>query len=116
MRQLFSYEKVKPFFYAFILIGLALLVFGLYRFVTTSQAVTDNFAYRYHQQNTAVQSIDEATARVLMSADLDLRDLERQRNEAVIVIGAGIILTAVGWLLNDFFRSRHQKFRAASAS
>lgn len=113
MRQLLSYEKFKPVFYAVILIGLALLLVGLYRFVSASQAIPENFAYRYHQQNTAVQVIDAATSRVLMSADLDLRDLERQRNEAVIVIGAGIVLTALGWLMNDLFRSRHQKILAA---
>ena len=116
MRQLLTYEKVKPVFYALILIGLVLLLFGFYRFMTTSQAMTDNFAYKYQQQNTSTQSIDAATARVLMSADLDLRGLERQRNEAVIIIGAGVILTAVGWLLNDFLRSRHRKSLAASAS
>lgn len=116
MRQLLSYEKLKPVFYALILIGLALLLVGFYRFISTSQAITANFAYRYHQQNTTVQAIDEATARVLMSADLDLRDLELQRNEAVIVIGAGVVLTAFGWLLNDFFRSRHQKSLTAAAS
>lgn len=116
MRQLLSYEKLKPVFYAVILIGLALVLVGCYRFFTTSQAITDNFAYRYHQQNTAVQAIDEATARVLMSADLDLRDLERQRNEAVIVIGAGVVLTALGWLVNDLFRSRYKKTLVAATS
>ncbi len=114
MRQLLSYEKLKSVFYALILIGLALLVFGCYRFISTSQAVTANFAYRYHQQNVAVQDIDEATARVLMSADLDLRDLERQRNEAVIWVGAGVALTALGWLINDLFRSRYKKALAAA--
>lgn len=116
MKQVFNYEKLKPIFYAFVLIGLALLVFGFYRFLTASQAIPENFAYRYHQQNTAVQSIDEATARVLMSADLDLRDLERQRSESVIIIGAGVVLTAFGWLVNDVSRSRFRKTLASSSA
>lgn len=115
MQQLSSYEKLKPVFYAVILVGLALLLIGFYRFISLSQAIPENFAYKYHQQNTSVQQIDEATARILMSADLDLRDLERQRNEAVIAVGTGVILTAAGWLANDMFRSRSQKRVALSS-
>ncbi len=115
MRQLLTYEKLKPVFYAIILIGLGLLIFGFYRFVSASQAIPDNFAYRFHEQNTSVQQLDEATGRVLMSADLALRKLERERSESVIIIGAGVVLTAIGWLLNDFARARHRKMVAANA-
>ena len=114
MRQLFKYETLKPVFYALILIGLALLLFGFYRFVSAAQAIPNNFAYKSHAQNVAVQQIDEATARVLMSADLDLRELERRQSESVILIGAGVVLTAMGWLLNDVVRSRRRRQNATA--
>lgn len=106
MSQLFKYETLKPIFYALILIGLALILLGFYRFVSTSLAIPNNYAYRFHQQNTSVQTMDQATGRVLMSEDLKLRKLESERSESVIFIGAGIVLTASGWLVNDFARSR----------
>ena len=115
MRQLFKYDTLKPVFYALILIGLALLLFGFYRFVSISQAIPQNFAYRFHEQNTTVQKMDEATGRVLMSADLELRRLERERSESVAIIGAGVIITALGWLTNDFARSRNKRLQSATS-
>lgn len=106
MPQIFKYETIKPIFYALVLIGLALLLLGFFRFVSTSLAIPNNYAHRFKQQNTATQELDAATGRVLMSEDLKLRRLESERSESVIFIGAGIVLTASGWLVNDFARSR----------
>ncbi len=108
MRQLLKYETMKPVFYALILIGLVLLLLGFYRFISSSQAISENFAYRFREQNTVTQQLDQATGRVLMSADLDLRKLEGERSESVILVGVGVVLTAVGWLSNDVFRSRNR--------
>lgn len=100
------YENLKSVIYALALIGVGVLIFGFIRFVTLSQSIENNYAYKFRAQNTSVQQLDEATGRVLMLEDLKLRDLQKSRSEAVIITGAGVILTAAVWLVNDLLRGR----------
>lgn len=115
MGAIFSRESIKTVVAAIILIGIVVFLFGLYQFITASQGIENNYAYQFRSQNTSVQEMDQATGRVLMIEDMKLRDLQRTRNEAAIITGAGVILIAGGWLGADMLRGR-MKARPANAS
>lgn len=109
MRQVFRHENLKPIIYALALIGVGVLIFGFFRFLTLSQSIENNYAYKFRAQNTSVQQLDESAGRVLMLEDLKLRDLQKARSEAVIITGAGVVLTAAVWLGTDLLRSRARR-------
>ena len=106
MRHWLKAEQLKSVTIALMLLGLVALLFGLYRFATLTQSQNENAAYQIRQQDSTVQLQNQADAQMLMSADLDLRNIQRQRNEAAVIIGVGVALLSVGWLGNDLIRSR----------
>ena len=109
MRHWLKAEQLRSVMIALIMLGLVALLFGLLRFVTLTQAQSENAAYKVRQQNGAVQLQSQADAQMLMSADLDLHDIQRQRNESAVIIGAGVALLAAGWLGNDLIRGRTRR-------
>jgi hypothetical protein len=109
MRYWLKAEQLKSVMIALLLLGIVTLLFGLYRFVSLSQAQTENPAYQVREQNSAVPLQSQTDAQLLMSADLELRDIQRQRNESAVFIGAGVALLAAGWLGSDVLRSRARR-------
>lgn len=112
MRYWLKVEHFKSLMLALMLLGVIILLFGLYRFATLSQAQSENAAYQIRQQNSAVQLQNQTDAQLLLSADLKLREIQRQRNEAAVIMGIGVVLTAAVWLGSDVLRGRAR--RAAS--
>jgi hypothetical protein len=102
---LLSRENLRSVTIALILLGLLALGFGGVRFVMASQAREANYAYLQRAKGDTLQ-LSEEQARVLFSADMELRTLERQRNEGAIFIGVGVALVALGWLGGDLLRKK----------
>ncbi len=103
---MFKRENLKPVVISLLLLGILALVLGVGWFAQTSLARENNAAYKAKQAQAAVAVPDESAAYALMSADMELRDIERNRYFAVILIGAGVILISAGWLGNDMLRPR----------
>lgn len=117
LQRLIDHEWTKPFCMALMILGVGALFIGFWSFVNASQQIQSNPAYQIKQQSSDQQApIDQSAALGLMSADRELRELQAGRNQAVVVIGGGVILTVLGWLGLDFIRSRRRALRTASAT
>lgn len=117
LQRIIDHEWTKPFCMALMILGVGGLFIGFWAFVNASQQIESNPAYQIKQQASDQQApVDQSAALGLMSADRELRELQAGRNQAVIVIGVGVILTALGWLGLDFIRSRRRALRTASVA
>jgi hypothetical protein len=117
MQRIINHEWTKSVCLALMLLGVGALLFGFWIFLNNSQQIQDNLAYQVKQQqanSSETLQLQSSEAQALFSADLKLRDLERNRSIAVVVIGGGVILTAVGWLANDFVRSRRRAMQLSA--
>ncbi|MBZ0281875.1 MAG: hypothetical protein K8L97_14135 [Anaerolineae bacterium] len=108
MLNIFNRERVKPITIALILIGLAALLFGGYRFVDAALQIQNNLAFQLEQSGGEVSPQSDAEAQMLVSTGLEYRELLRRRNESLMVLGGGIVLLAVGWLGADVLNGRRK--------
>jgi hypothetical protein len=112
LQRLIDHEWTKPFCMALMILGIGALFIGFWAFVNASQQIESNPAYQIKQQSSDQQApIDQSAALGLMSADRELRELQVNRSRVVVVIGVGVILTALGWLGLDVIRSRRHAVR-----
>ncbi len=101
--------NLKAFALAIILVGIGLALVGLYQYIDASQRLSTNVAQRVHDSGEDISALSNDDARSLMASDLERRDLLAQQNRALIVLGVGLALGALGWLANDFLRSQLAK-------
>ncbi len=113
MRQKLNSEQLRSFMLALMLIGVAALLFGAYRFVDAATRIQNNPAFLMQSSGQTVSPQDAGTAESLIAAGMEYRRLVGQRNEALIIGGAGVILLAVGWLGSDVLKSRHKLVEAS---
>jgi hypothetical protein len=108
LERLVNAEWMKPALYALLIIGIAALVFGVFRFLEATVNMQNNLAYQIQASDQEIDPQSEGEAMQLMSADLERRALDRQRDQALIVAGAGLALISLGWLGNDFVSIRRK--------
>lgn len=122
-----SRDTFKPLMLAILLLGVGLLAFGLYRFVSNSQALDASLAQTAALEASLQQQIAasggtpapgdpavDAAGRMLFSASMGQRQLAEDRMQGVIILGAGVVLTALGWLGYDLLRGKKQVETPAS--
>lgn len=113
MWQKLNGEQIRPFMLAFIIVGIMALLFGGYRFVDSATRIQNNAAFQAKNGVQTISPENQAGAQVLFAAGAEYRDLLGERNEAIIFIGAGLVLLSLGWLGNDIIRSRHKVIEAS---
>jgi uncharacterized membrane protein YidH (DUF202 family) len=91
---------------AIVIIGVALSLFSAARYADLSFRIAGNASFQVRQAGGQAALQTETDARMLMSADLQLRELESDRNTALIAGGIGLVILAVGWLGYDMSRAR----------
>jgi hypothetical protein len=108
VERLVKAEWIKPTLYALLIIGIAALLFGAFRFLEATVNIQNNMAHQIQSSGQQVDPQSESEAMQLMSADLERRAFDRQRDQALIIAGAGLALIALGWLGNDFVSLRRK--------
>lgn len=98
---------------ALIIVGILALAFGAYRFVDAAVQIQNNAAFKAENsgQETVIQ--DQTQGQLLFAAGIQYRKLLAQRNEAMIIAGAGLVILAGGWLGNDVLRARSKAVAVA---
>ena len=101
-------EWLNRLFFSLIVIGLLMAVFGVYRYVDATVRLADNPAAQLRASGGELNIQSTAEGRGMIAADMERRDLEDQRAEAMTVGGIGLAVIAIGWLAMDFQRSRRK--------
>lgn len=105
MQRLLKNDNFKPLMLALIMLGIVALALGLYRFIDLSQQLQNNLAYQLQSGGGQSMNIQtQADAQMLIGASVQMQRLTGQRSEAVVLIGAGVALIALGWLGYDLAR------------
>jgi hypothetical protein len=113
MRQKFNSEQLRPFMLAFIIVGVVGLLFGGYRFVDAALQIQNNQAFQIQQSGQEIAPQSQSDAQGLFAAGVQYHALVQQRNEGLIIAGAGLVMLSVGWLGNDIIGSRHKPIQAS---
>ncbi len=114
-------DTFKPLMLAVLLVGIALLVFGLLRYITNAQALQESrdqiakleAIYQEQVQTNGGQPdtndpATEAAGRGLFSASMGQRKLEGDMWQGAVIMGAGVIVLALGWLGYDMLRGKRK--------
>jgi hypothetical protein len=109
MGKIWDKESVKSLMLALILVGVALTIISIVGYIRNTYEIGQNLAYQIQSQNQTIDPQTPTEGQMLMAADMQLRDLVRDRNTMLILGGAGLILIAVGWIGRDLVRGRARK-------
>jgi hypothetical protein len=113
LKTIFTQERINALLAALVLIGVALVIVGVWRYFDAAQRLQGNLALEVQQGNAEFDVNNPEQAQGLVASDIQKRRLERQQNEALVVGGIGLGTLALGWILNDVVRSR-RRTRAAT--
>jgi uncharacterized membrane protein YidH (DUF202 family) len=114
--KIFTHERINALIAALVLIGIALLLVGIWRYVDAGQRLTGNEAQAIQTGDASLNIQTPEQAQGLIAADVQRRRLERQQNESLIMAGVGLALLALGWLGYDLVRTRRKSRADALAS
>ena len=106
--KLVTQERINALLAALILIGLALVLVGAWRFVDASQQLTGNVAHQVQQGDAAFDIQTPEQAQGLIASDLQKRRLEHQQSESMVMAGVGLGALAISWLAYDVIRGRRR--------
>lgn len=107
MKRVLQSELTRSILLALILIGVALAGFGVFQYIRLTQAINDNVAYQINAQGQQIDPQSIAEGQALMAASMSLRELDAERDQALILGGAGLVLIAVGWLGRELTGGKH---------
>ncbi len=114
MKAIFTQERINALITALILIGVALVLVGVWRYVDAAQRLQGNTALEIQQGNAALDVTTPEQAQGLIATDLEKRRLERQQNESLVAAGFGLGMLALGWIIGDAVRSRRRSKAAVT--
>lgn len=110
MGKLLDQSWFGGFVSAIIVVGILITLVAAFQYVDANNALQDNIAYQTRNQEVQLESQAQATS--LMSADIERRELEAQKDDALIIGGVGLVVIAVGWIFLDFSRGHARKKEA----
>jgi len=106
--RIFTSERANAILAALIIIGLALILVGVWRYVDAAQQLAGNSAQAIQQGEAPLDIETPEQAQGLIASDLERRRLERQQNEALVMGGVGLATLALGWLAHDLVQARRK--------
>ena len=115
MSKYINAELFERLFFTMIVVGILASLFGAVRYFDLSNRIANNEAAQIRAEGGEVTIETKNEARGLMSADLELRDMIRERANMMMVGGIGLALLGGGWILMDISRSRRKKEKEAPA-
>jgi len=109
MTKIINSEFVERLLFTTIVIGILMTLFGTFRFFVISNELTNNEAAKIHASGQQISPQTNAEAQGLVAADMERRDLVKDRFNMMVVGGVGLALIGVGWMAMDILRSRRKK-------
>jgi hypothetical protein len=114
--KIFTQERINALIAALVIIGVALLLVGVWRYVDATQRIASTEAPPIATGATGLEVQTPEQAQGLIAAGMQKRRLEQQQNESLIMAGVGLALLASGWLSYDLVRARRKPQANAASS
>lgn len=115
MSKYINTELFERLFFTMIVVGILASAFGAIKYFDISNQIANNEAAQIRAEGGEVAIESKSDARGLMAADLELRDLIRERSNMIVVGGIGLALLGGGWFLMDMSRARRNRKREVEA-
>lgn len=115
MTDIWRQDTIRIVLMALMLIGVVLAVVGIIQFADAALRLQNNAAYQASIGGEPLALGSQEQAQGLIAAGMEYRRLLAQRNNALILGGAGLVAGAVGWLGYDFIRSRQRRLQNVDA-
>lgn len=109
-------EWFRGLIIACLMIGAALILYGIYQFVESTLQIQDNAAYQREVSGAENQTLTDAEAQMFLTADIQYRNLSIQRTNSFVYGGLGLSLMALAWLGYDISRGQRRKRQISSQS
>lgn len=109
MSKYINSELFERLFFTVIVLGILASAVGAIRYLDLSNQIANNTAAKIREEGVEVSVENTNEGYSLMSSDLELRRLVRERSNMIMVGGIGLALIGAGWILTDITRSRRKK-------
>ena len=109
MRGLINTELIERLLFTAIVLGILLVGYGAFRYLSLSNQLLGNTAAQIHEAGGEVELQSKAQAQGLMAADIERRRLVADQYNMMVLGGIGLALLGFGWLGNDIMRGRRRK-------
>ncbi|MGB1285680.1 MAG: hypothetical protein ACPG7F_04020 [Aggregatilineales bacterium] len=107
--RLLSGQLLERLLFTVVVIGILLMLFGIFQTVNITLQLNDNPAQQIQDAGGEVEIGTVNEGRSLMSADLERRELTAQRGQTVFAGGIGLVLLGFGWMGMDLMNSRKRR-------
>jgi hypothetical protein len=114
--KIITQERVNALVAALVLIGIALILVGIWRYMDAAQRLAGDDAQALLLGAASVNVETPEQTQGLVAAGVQRRRLERQQHESLILAGVGLASLGVGWLGHDLMRARRKSHASAASS
>jgi hypothetical protein len=109
MTKILNSEFFERMIFTTIVIGILMTLVGAVRFFYISNQISGNAAAQIHASGEEIAPQTNSEVQGLVAADMELRDLVKDRFNMMVVGGIGLAFIGVGWMAMDILRSRRKK-------
>jgi hypothetical protein len=107
--RLLIHPLVERIVFTLVIVGILLGLFSVYRIIATSLQLNDNPAEQIQRSGEELNIQSTAEGRGLVAADLERRELVRERAQMIAAGGISLVLIGIGWAGYDLHRSQRRK-------
>ena len=97
MQSILNTHLAERIIFALLVIGILLTAYAVIGVIDTSTKLSNNPAQQFRETGEQLEIQSTAEGRGLMAADLERRDLSRQRGEFIALGGAGLVVLGLAW-------------------
>ena len=109
MTKILNSEFIERLIFTTIVIGILMTLFGAFRFFTLSNQLASNEAAKIHASGEEIAPQTNTEVRGLVAADMERRELVKERFNMMVVGGVGLAFIGAGWIIMDILKSRRKK-------
>ncbi|MDQ7035652.1 MAG: hypothetical protein Q9P01_12700 [Anaerolineae bacterium] len=116
MMNFFQSQLFERIMFTLVVVGLLLGIYSAYKVITISLTLNNNIAQQIRDSGEELEIQSTAEGRGLVAADIERRELVKERAQMTIAGGIGLALLGIGWLGYDFLNHRRKKSNVVQAA
>ena len=106
---------IERILFTLVIVGIVLGLFSIYQIVNKTFQLNDNPAQQVQQSGEELNIQSTAEGRGLVAADVERRQLVRERAQMIALGGVSLVLIGIGWAGYDLQKSQRRKAALAGS-